>query len=257
MLHAAPHPFHRRFFTWYFRRRLRRAFSGVYAEGIERLAPWTDGGGAEHPLVIVANHSSWWDAVLPIVISLGHFDHDAYGVMEGRQLQRYRFFRRLGMFSIDRDNPRAAMRSLDYGAGLLRGRRRVLWMFPQGEIVPNDRRPIDCYGGAERLIRMIGRCTVVPVAFRYELCRNERPTAWVSIGSAVVQGEGSSGEPAVDIPALLTRQVDALRDAVIMGRTNGFELLMPGLRSIDVWWDDVRGIARPEASPRPTVDRGR
>ena len=91
------------------------------------------------PAVIYGNKQE------PILISLDLFDHDAYGIMEERQLRRYGFFRRLGMFSVDRENFRSARRSLDYAATLLRGTGRVLWLFPQGEIVPNDRRPVRCY----------------------------------------------------------------------------------------------------------------
>jgi chlorobactene lauroyltransferase len=241
---ASPTRFHRSLLAAYFRRRLRSGFASVAARGLERLAPWSRGGSASEPLILLANHSSWWDAVLPIYLSLDHLDQDAYGIMEERQLARYRFFRRAGIFSIDRENPRSAMTSLRYAADLLGGHPRVLWFFPQGEIVPNDRRPIVCAPGAAHMIRMLGAFTIAPVAFRYELLGEERPLAWASIGETVrydAAGELSNRALTDDITSRLTAEVDRLRDDFLDGSTAGFQDLLKGRLSIDRWWDGVRG----------------
>ena len=105
MIPAEPSRLARRAGARYFRYRGRRRLAGVHAAELERMEAWNRNGSnqaADRPLIIVANHASWWDALMPILISLDHFDHDAYGVMEERQLRRFGFFRKLGMFSIDR-----------------------------------------------------------------------------------------------------------------------------------------------------------
>jgi hypothetical protein len=249
VLTAEPSRIHRRFFSWYFRRRARKAFARILVSGLDHLRPWSMQQAATDvpttPLVLVANHTSWWDAVMPILISLDALDHDAYGFMEGRQLDRYGFFRRLGMFSIDRENPRAAIRSLQYGADLVNGTSRVLWIFPQGEIVPNDRRPIICYSGTSHLIRMLGQCTLAPIAFRYELLDDERPVGFARIGevTSVNTAEGFSIASMTErITELLTGEVDQLRDDVIGRNTQDYEPLIDGTRSINEWWDSVRGM---------------
>jgi 1-acyl-sn-glycerol-3-phosphate acyltransferase len=145
--------------------------------------------------------------------------------MEEKQLARYRFFRRAGIFSIDRENPRSAMESLRYAAGLLAGRSRVLWLFPQGVILPNDRRPIDCSPGAAHLVGMLPKCTIAPVAFRYELLGEERPFAWVSIGEPIAirsERRGSTRDLTAQIATILTAEADALRDDVVSARTGEF-----------------------------------
>lgn len=217
-------------------------FCRVLARNLERLAPWND-AAPDEPLLIAANHSSWWDAVLPIVISCGALRHDAYGMMEERQLRRYGFFRRAGIFSVDRENPRRGLESLDYAAGLLRGRGRVLWMFPQGRIVPNDLRPIMCEKGIGRLIGMVGNCTVIPVIFRYEVGREELPAAYISVGEPRRFTEGETATPAArtaDVASMLTREADSLRDTVLSEDLSGFTTLLRGRRSISERWDGVR-----------------
>lgn len=247
MLKARPTRFHRRLLALYFTRLLRRRFARVLVSNPERLAPWHE-GRAREPLIIAVNHSSWWDAVLPIVISCGAMRHDAYGMMDQRQLARYRFFTRAGLFSVDRENARAALASLEYAAGLLRGTGRVLWMFPQGRIVPNDVRPIICESGIGRLIGMTGACSVMPVAFRYEVGREELPVAYISVGEAVHISTDTPGSAAVrtaDITALLTHQADKLRDMVLGEHMKYFSPLVQGTSSISKRWDRARGMADP------------
>lgn len=242
MLKANPTTFHRRLLAGYFSRRMRKRFAGVLARGLARLEPWNAGGAGE-PLLIVANHSSWWDAALPIVISCGALRHDAYGIMEEAQLARYRFFTRAGIFSIDRDNPRRALESLRYAAALLGRTGRVLWMFPQGRIVPNDRRPIECEHGIGRLIGMIGECTVVPVAFRYEVGREELPLAYISVGEGKrFAGDGTPRELSAAVASMLTTELDSLRDTLLAESLEEFLPLLAGRTSISTRWDGVRGI---------------
>ncbi len=241
MLKANPSGFHRRLLAAYFSRRLRKRFAGVLARGISRLEPWNDGRAGE-PLLIAVNHSSWWDAVLPIVLSCKVLRHDAYGIMEEKQLERYRFFTRAGIFSIDRENPRRALESLHYAAGLLRKTGRVLWMFPQGRILPNDRRPIEPEHGIGRLIGLLGGCTVVPVALRYELGREELPLAYISVGEGEhFSGEGTPRQLSAAVASMLTTELDSLRDALLAESAQEFHPLITGRASISTRWDRVRG----------------
>ncbi|MBK9184389.1 MAG: hypothetical protein IPM83_15075 [Ignavibacteria bacterium] len=78
------------------------------------------GSSAPCPTIIVSTHGSWWDAVVTIVMSLRRYRLDADGMMEYRQLTKYRFFSRIGMFSVVREDPRSAVRSLHYAADRLR-----------------------------------------------------------------------------------------------------------------------------------------
>ena len=253
MITAAPTDAVRALAVRYFRRRARNQLAGIHIDGLDRLLPWNRAEGPTEPLIIVANHSSWWDAVMPILLSLEACDHDAYGVMEKRQLVRFGFFSRVGMFSIDRENPRSALRSIAYGADLLRNTGRVLWYYPQGEIIPNDRRPLIIARGAARLVAAATPVTVIPVAFRYELLANERPEVWVRVGESrrfsADEGDGNLRDRCHHgIVDGLTETLDSLRNDVVDGKTSGYRMILSGRRSIDRWWDDVRGGSKAKGS---------
>ncbi|MBS1913338.1 MAG: lysophospholipid acyltransferase family protein [Bacteroidetes bacterium] len=228
----------------YFARRARRHFAAVLAHGHQGLQPWSRNGNAGMPLLLVANHSSWWDAALPIVLSVGILHQDAYGMMQTEELRRYQFFRRAGIFSVDRSNARSAMRSIEYAASLLQGTSRVLWIFPQGTIAPNDRRPIRTEPGAAHLARRLERVAIAPVAFRYEVGREEHPLACIRIGAPRILGGADTADPRKlneEIARMMEAELDALRDAMLAENYAGFERLIRGRRSVNAAWDDVRG----------------
>lgn len=245
MIKAAPSEQARSLAVRYFRRRVRKSFAGMHVAGLEHLAAWDRNRSGSGPLLIVASHTSWWDAVMPILLSFDLCNLDAYGVMEEAQLARYRFFRRLGMFSINPDDPRSAIESLRYGSELLTGTNRVLWYFPQGEIVPSDRRPIEVRSGTGRLIDLTEGLTLLPVAFQYELLDNERPDIWTRIGAPVnVHAEPARSANRVSIVQNeLTRTMNRVREDVIERNFGAYQTVLTGHLSVDRWWDKIRGKA--------------
>ncbi len=136
------------------------------------------------PLVLYANHSSWWDPLTAFVISK-KAELDAFAMMEEKNLQKLKFFRRIGAFSVVRENPREAIKTIRYAISLLKEKpNRAVWIFPQGEIQPNSTRPLKFYNGAAKIIQQTGKCLAVPVAMRYEFLADFKPAAFAHIGKA-------------------------------------------------------------------------
>jgi 1-acyl-sn-glycerol-3-phosphate acyltransferase len=147
-------------------------------------------------------------------------------MMEERQLREYPFHRRLGAFGVVRENARDAVRSIEYAGRLLKATSRVLWIFPQGETLPNDARPLVLYTGAARIIERAGRADSAPVAIRYEFLNDHRPEAFARIGSPVrltVDDEFDAKRMTENFTERLTRTLDRLRADIIAGDFNGYE----------------------------------
>jgi len=98
--------------------------------------------------------------------------------MEEKHLARYFLFRRLGAFSIVREEPRKALESLDYAKGLISKHQGSVWIFPQGEIVPAGKRPIEFYRGIERLVTPNTR-SLTCVAIVYAFGQDPKPDVYV------------------------------------------------------------------------------
>lgn len=87
-------------------------------------AVWLDDTAVQPDLratLYMGNHNAWWDALTPLLLNERVLHQRARAVMDEEQLRRYPFFRRLGVFSIDRKHPRRALASLEHAAELLNG----------------------------------------------------------------------------------------------------------------------------------------
>ncbi len=134
----------------------------------------------EVPLLIYANHTSWWDGLLAFEISrAAHLD--SYMMMEEINLRRLFMFRWLGAFSVKR-NARSSIESINYAAKLLQeNSKRTVWIFPQGEINHNDFRPLRFFNGAARIVEKVDGCSFVALAFRLEFTGQYKPEIFVKI----------------------------------------------------------------------------
>lgn len=180
MLEANKSGWFEKLFSIYNRNLLRRRFHALHFSGSEILAE----SSPDIPRIIYANHSSWWDGLVAFQIT-SFLKLNAFVLMEEKQLKRLFLFRKLGAFSVVRENPFEAVKSINYAAGLLNENpQRTLWIFPQGEISPNDIRPIKFYNGVSRIIKKVGKCFALPLVFRYEFLGDHKPEIFAKAGEA-------------------------------------------------------------------------
>lgn len=180
MLTAKKSIWFKRVFAIYNRNLIKRRFASLNVSNPAILQKLN----REFPLIIYANHSGWWDGLVAFQIS--HIaELDSFVMMEEKHLKRFFPFRRLGAFSIVREKPREALKSIEYSADLLKENpNRTLWIFPQGEILPNDLRPLVFYNGFSRIIAKTGKCFVLALAVRYDFTDKYKPEIFVKIGKA-------------------------------------------------------------------------
>lgn len=209
-------------FGVYNRNLLKRRFSSFRVRNLQAL----QNADKNIPLIIYANHSSWWDGLILFEL-LKSDDFDIFVLMEEKQLKEYKFFRRLGAFSIVREIPREAVKSLHYAVGSLKeGKNKTLLIFPQGEIFPNDKRPLKFFNGLAFLTERLKNCSVIPCSIRLEFLENFKPEIFVSFGEAELFDDSSS----IDRKNLtkrfeekLTTNLDSLKSAIIKKQLDDFQ----------------------------------
>ena len=211
------------FWCRWFERDVRRMFGVVRIAGDQVLDPWRDGGRITEPVILCCTHSSWWDAPVTIALSIRHFGFDGRGMMEYRQLDRYRFFRSIGMFSVVREQPRSALQSLAYAAKELAGTSRVLWMFPQGRLIPQHVRPIIAEPGIALLVKKLGSVRIACLGLHYDMTVAERPSVWTRIDRVEsISWTGQAEEIQNNVSCRLTALADRLADDVATGNVDDY-----------------------------------
>lgn len=228
-------------------RGLRHAFGGVYA----RIDPATLRlrGHAPYPVIFCLTHSGWFDGHLAALLNKRIFGHDAYLMMEEPNLARYWFFTWAGVFGIERDDPRKALASIEYITRILReGRNKTLWMFPQGTMRHPDNRPLKLFGGVANIARRVGRCSIVPVAIRYDFMMDQAPDAYVRMGAPIMfapQAEGGSRQLTDELREAMEVQADLLHAEISAYDRQGYKRVLSGRGSVNKVWDGVlRSVGR-------------
>jgi 1-acyl-sn-glycerol-3-phosphate acyltransferase len=240
ILTAAKHPLKGQLVRWLIDWSLHQHFSQVLVREATPLAQLD----RTLPLLYLVSHVAWWDGYLMVRLNR-RAGRDDYIMMEERQLARYGFFRWVGCFSVDRDHPRRALASLRYAATLLSSQpNRAVVVFPQGQIVANDRRPVALATGAARLCRLVDRrLLVVPVALRYEHRGEQHPAAFISTGPPlqVQPSEGSQPHALTErFRTLLEGEMDHLRASILSDDLTTFHPLMAGRASVNDRYDRWR-----------------
>ena len=191
----------------YVRRVLARKFDGVFVDGVDDVAR----AAAGRPLLLCANHVSWWDAFVLVLLddALGT---DGFALMDDANLERLPFFRLLGALPLDVDGGVEARRQLDDAVRALDRPRRALWIFPQGRQRAAHVRPLGFKPGL-RLIAARARkhgALVVPVAVAYPWREAPAPSVVVRFGAPL----DPETTPREDLTATVEARVAALLDAI-------------------------------------------
>ncbi|MBD3287570.1 hypothetical protein GF337_02095 [candidate division KSB1 bacterium] len=138
------------------------------------------------PLLLLPNHSTWWDGFFVYLLNETLIRRPIYLMMLEEQLKKYHFFSRVGAFSIEPENAKSTLRTLDYTAGILNSKTSplpLICMFPQAELVPWGKRPLNLKRGVEWLIQKTEQeINLLPLAMKAEYLGLKLPQVFFQFG---------------------------------------------------------------------------
>lgn len=148
------------------------------------------------PVVCCVNHQSWWDPL--VMLSL----HRMYlrgrtlrAPMDAAQLARFGFFRKLGTFGLDPDDP-ASLRAMSAYLGRYfdEDAAPTLWITPQGRFA-DVRAPLKIRPGAAAIAASDPRTRAVCVALEFPFLLDAKPEVWVRACPIEPADEQEGGRP--------------------------------------------------------------
>lgn len=166
-------------FGFYVRRLIRRRFHALRVASSDGL----DTAGLDEtttPLIVLLNHSSWWDPLVAFHLAREFLpNRPTLAPMDRDQLERFGFFRRIGVFGIDPDDPESLDAMRDYVLDeLKRDPSSSIWLTPQGRFT-DVREPIRIRPGAASIASALGSVRCVSVAIEYVFWQESRPEALI------------------------------------------------------------------------------
>jgi 1-acyl-sn-glycerol-3-phosphate acyltransferase len=148
---------------------------------------------AECKTIYFLNHHSWWDGLIPFLLNEFRFHQQARALMEDKQMKEHTFFRKIGAFSINRNDPKKAISSLRYAVTSFEREHSSLFIYPEGTITPACG-ALNFEGGLAWLSDKLPEVDVVPIAIYMQTIRHDKPELHLHVGRRVSVEEGLSSE---------------------------------------------------------------
>ncbi len=171
----------------------------------------------DRPLIIYSNHPSWWDpAVYILLADLRFRGRPSFGPMEEDALVRYGFFRRLGIFGIEKHSTAGARRFLSVGRQVLShpggpAGRFILWVTAEGDFTDPRARPVRLRPGIAHLAALLPDAMLVPLAIEYVFWNESRPELLLRVGTPLAGAPGlRAADWTIRLEGALTETMDAL-----------------------------------------------
>jgi 1-acyl-sn-glycerol-3-phosphate acyltransferase len=219
-----------RLFGFYLRWYLGRHFHAmrISRTGLPRPVPG-------RPLIVYANHPSWWDpAVCILLCDMLFHDRAGFGPMDASAL---------GLFGVQQENTRGAAIFLRTCLAVLENPGAMLWITAEGAFTDPRTRPIALRPGLAHLARRVPGAVILPLAIEYTYWDESRPEALVRFGEPLLSHrEGSVGEWTDRLEQGLADTMDALAAESVTRNPALFTPLVRGGAGVGGLYDSWRWL---------------
>ncbi|MFT5207328.1 MAG: 1-acyl-sn-glycerol-3-phosphate acyltransferase [Candidatus Omnitrophota bacterium] len=171
MITHSRNPLITHWFSAYAKGKLKKNFSNISLTKTSSIPKFED----NIPVIVISNHSSWWDAMLAMYLGWYVFKREYYGVFAAEQLKRYGIFRKVGCFGIDRDSSQDTREFLRYTQKLLNEQSRLLWIYPQGDLISAEALPLVFKKGYVNILSRLKRVHLLKTTVSYDFWLESKP----------------------------------------------------------------------------------
>ncbi len=174
-----------RLFATYSERLVRRNFHAVRVLGAPDLSPLHG-----RPLVLFANHPSWWDPLIGLVTWRRCFaDRTPYAPIDAVAVEKYAFFKKLGFFGVERGTARGARDFLRTAREVLPHAETLLLLTPQGRFTDVRETELKFEAGLGHLVRQYPGTAFLPLAIEYTFWEEKHPEVLIRFGEPLIADE--------------------------------------------------------------------
>ena len=148
-------------------------------EGWQPLVLTNDG-----PLIVYANHPSWWDPLIAHFVNHTLFQpRQFYAPIDATALEKYRVFSKLGFYGVNLASHSGATAFLKQSCSILQHPATSLWITPEGRFCDCRDHGAAIMPGLPHLCSKLTRGTVVPMAMEVVFWEERLPECLIRFGS--------------------------------------------------------------------------
>ena len=182
MIHADHRKWADFIFKFYLNRLFKHHFHAIHLMG---PVPQFD---KQKPILMLPNHSTWWDGFFFYLLNKNVYKRKMFLMMLEEQLEKNKFFRRLGAFSVNGGSVKELRAFLKYTTEVLNNSIEPVLMciFPQGELQPWNTRPLKFKRGLELILNIINsKVTLCYLGIKVEFLNEQRPDVFLEISPEI------------------------------------------------------------------------
>ncbi len=205
------------------------------------------------PVVIFANHPSWWDGVAFMLLYRRLLpERPLFTPMDAAALEKYRFMKRLGVFGIETGSARGSVAFLRVVEKVLADPAHILWINAPGRFSDPRERPVPIAPGMIRLPEIAPDAVFVPLALDYPFWSERKAEMLAAFGAPIPAARllETPREARADVLSrALGETMDRLTAASIMRDASAFQTLVQGregMGGIYQGWRRAKALLRGE-----------
>jgi len=172
-------PWTRKLFNYYLAWNFKKNFSGIYCSGLSQLKE------VSGPLLIIANHVSWWDGFLLFELQRRLRPRaKLYTVALKETCDQNPILSRMGVLPIEPGCAVSLRALLKHLSGLRAqpfSEQLMVVFFPQGKIMPSFATELEFQRGVEAIVQALDPITIAPVGIHIEPMIGKKPSAILKI----------------------------------------------------------------------------
>jgi len=168
-------------------------------------------GNPDYANLLYGNHSCFHDGQVAYYICRKAFNANFYMMIQ--ELYKLPILSKIGGFSVEKYSAIESLKSINYASNLLAEKENMLWIFPQGRVMPPDYRPVKFESGLSYIANKVEGVNLIPVAIKYTFIRDVKPEIFAEIGEPIVINNGVSNKK--ELTQFLEEDFTSLSDSQI------------------------------------------
>ncbi len=131
------------------------------------------------PVLLLSNHLSWWDGFWAMYVNVKLLHRIFHFMMLEEQLKRFSFFINTGGYSVKK-GARSVVESIHYTIELLKDRKNMVLLFPQGRITSIYDQSFIFEKGIEHILKEVqGKVQIIFMANLVDYFSKEKPSLFI------------------------------------------------------------------------------
>jgi 1-acyl-sn-glycerol-3-phosphate acyltransferase len=167
-------------------------------------------------LIITPNHFSWWDGFFIDFYTQKILQRKIHLLMLEEQLKRYWFFKKVGAYSINVNNPKSVIETFNYTSRILNDQNNFVVYYPQGKIEEFGSKSLTFKEGIVKVIKQTSIAVeILPIAFKIHYSNFKLPDILVRVGEKII---ATNRNNLIDeLKYVFTENVNQLDEYIVTG----------------------------------------